>query len=225
MSTQPEEKKEIVEPTIALYIHLFTDKEKGIILTVKGNLNSKVIRILDLKQYMSLQFKQSISNVKYTPLELYKSLYSKPLKDTDKIRTYFDDGEDIYLQVLTEAIPVETTKTEKKDVVLSYKTLNNYSFYIASSTIVRVIVPVPGIEKVPKENIISNFTETSVEVKVNGAENGHNYRFAVPMLDAKIIPEKSEAFAKGKDLILRLRKANNEDHWSYLFKQKYVGEK
>ena len=87
MSTQPEEKKEIVEPTIALYIHLFTDKEKGIILTVKGNLNSKVIRILDLKQYMSLQFKQSISNVKYTPLELYKSLYSKPLKDTDKIRT------------------------------------------------------------------------------------------------------------------------------------------
>ena len=118
MSTQPEEKKEIVEPTIALYIHLFTDKEKGIILTVKGNLNSKVIRILDLKQYMSLQFKQSISNVKYTPLELYKSLYSKPLKDTDKIRTYFDDGEDIYLQVLTEAIPVETTKTEKKDVVL-----------------------------------------------------------------------------------------------------------
>ena len=45
------------------------------------------------------------------------------------------------------------------------------------------------------------------------------------MLDAKIIPEKSEAFAKGKDLIIRLRKANNEDHWSYLFKQKYVGEK
>ena len=102
--------------------------------------------------------------------------------------------------------------------------MNNYSFYVASSTIVRVIVPVPGIEKVPKENIISTFTETSVEVKVNGAENGHNYRFAVPMLDAKIIPEKSEAFAKGKDLILRLRKANNEDHWSYLFKQKYVGE-
>ena len=45
-----------------------------------------------------------------------------------------------------------------------------------------------------------------------------------PRLDAKIIPEKCEAFPKGDRLIIRLRKAKNDDHWSYLFKQQYVGE-
>ena len=209
-------------PKVGVYIHIFNEKEKGIIETYKMTLIAQIIRVIDLKAELARNFNNIIkSNIRYIPQEICKTMYAKPLKDTAKIRTYFNDGDDMYIKVATEVIPVET---EKKDVVLTYKTLTNYSFYVASSTIVRVIVPVPGIEKVPKENISATFTETSLEVKIKGAQNGINYRFAVPMLDAKIIPDKCEAFGKNKDLIIRLRKFNNDDHWSYLFKQKYIGE-
>ena len=138
----------------------------------------------------------------------------------------FQCKDDVYVKVLTEVVPIQINKTddEKKDVVLSYKTITAYSFYVSSETYVRVLVPIPGIEKVKKEDITSEFTEDSLDVRVKNALNGNNYRFAVPRLDAKIIPEKCEAFPKGDRLVIRLRKFKNDDHWSYLFKQKYVGE-
>ena len=107
---------------------------------------------------------------------------------------------------------------------MTYKTITAYSFYVSSETYVRVLVPIPGIENVKKEDIIAEFTDSSLDVRVKNGLNGNNYRFAVPRLDAKIIPEKCEAFPKGDRLIIRLRKAKNDDHWSYLFKQQYVGE-
>ena len=154
------------------------------------------------------------------------SFSSSPMNDSAKMRMFFNDLDDVYVRVLTEVIPIQVSKTddEKKDVVLTYKTITAYSFYVSSETYVRVLVPIPGIEKVKKEDIIAEFTDSSLDVRVKNGLNGNNYRFAVPRLDAKIIPEKCEAFPKGDRLIIRLRKAKNDDHWSYLFKQQYVGE-
>lgn len=215
-----------MEPSIFIYCHLFSDSSKGIITSIKLPLSSLSIRIFDVKSQLSKYLlSNNVSNIKYIPKGVSKTLYAPLLNDTIKLNTFFEEKDDIYVLVETEVIPVKANaSTGQQDIVLSYKTLTNYSFYVASETVVRVMVPVPGISKVPKENIISSFTEDSLEVKINKAEKGNNYRFAVPRLDAKIIPEQSEAIVKGEELILRLKKAKKDDHWSYLFKQKYVGE-
>ena len=215
-------------PRIILYCHLFQDENKGIIQTVKVKLGEKVKRVLDFKGQLvkELDVLMKSTNIKYIPQEVKISMNSPSLVESAKMRMYFNDKDDLYVKVLSEVIPVHVNKTddEKKDVVLTYKTITAYSFYVSSETIVRVLVPIPGIEKVKKEDITADFTEDSLDVRVKNALNGNNYRFAVPRLDAKIIPEKCEAFPKGDKLIIRLRKFKNDDHWSYLFKQKYVGE-
>ena len=220
--------KEEELPTIILYCHLFSDITKGIIQTVKVKLGSKEKRVLDFKSQLvkELENVMKSTNIKYIPQEVKISLSSPPLNESAKMRMFFNDLDDIYVRVITEVVPIQVSKTddEKKDVVLTYKTITAYSFYVSSETYVRVLVPIPGIEKVKKEDIMADFTDTSLDVRVKNGLNGNNYRFAVPRLDAKIIPEKCEAFAKGDRLIIRLRKAKNDDHWSYLFKQQYVGE-
>ena len=220
--------KEEELPRIILYCHLFTDITKGIIQTVKIKLGTKEKRVLDFKSQLikELDTLMKSTNIKYIPQEVKISLSSPSLNDTAKMRMFFNDLDDVYVRVITEVIPIQVNKTddEKKDVVLTYKTITAYSFYVSSETYVRVLVPIPGIEKVKKEDIIADFTDTSLDVRVKNGLNGNNYRFAVPRLDAKIIPEKCEAFPKGDRLIIRLRKAKNDDDWSYLFKQQYVGE-
>jgi len=220
--------KEEELPKIILYCHLFSDITKGIIQTVKVKLGSKEKRVLDFKSQLvkELENVMKSTNIKYIPQEVKISLSSPPLNESAKMRMFFNDLDDIYVRVITEVVPIQVSKTddEKKDVVLTYKTITAYSFYVSSETYVRVLVPIPGIEKVKKEDIMADFTDTSLDVRVKNGLNGNNYRFAVPRLDAKIIPEKCEAFAKGDRLVIRLRKAKNDDHWSYLFKQQYVGE-
>ena len=222
----PQKEEEL--PKIILYCHLFSDITKGIIQTVKVKLGSKEKRVLDFKSQLvkELENVMKSTNIKYIPQEVKISLSSPPLNESAKMRMFFNDLDDIYVRVITEVVPIQVSKTddEKKDVVLTYKTITAYSFYVSSETYVRVLVPIPGIEKVKKEDIMADFTDSSLDVRVKNGLNGNNYRFAVPRLDAKIIPEKCEAFAKGDRLIIRLRKAKNDDHWSYLFKQQYVGE-
>lgn len=216
-------------PNITLYIHIYNDQSKGIIQSIKFTCYDKIITVADLIAQLQVTFNEMAkkSNIKYIAQSLHRTMCAKKaLQGNTKLRMYLENKDDLYMKVTTEAIPVATTNptVQNKDLVLSYKTLTTYSFYVASETVVRVIVPVPGIDKVKKEDIVATFTDDSLDVKINHAENGNNYRFAVPRLDAKIIPDKSEAFAKGKDLIIRLKKAKKDDHWSYLFKQKYVGE-
>ena len=228
MSDDKEPPKEVELPRIILYCHLFKDPLKGIIQTVKVKLGPKDKKVLEFKSALvkELDVILRATNIKYIPQEVKISMNAPALNDSAKMRMFFNDKDDVYIRVSTEVIPVQIDKKddEKKDVVLNYKTITAYSFYVSSETYVRVLVPIPGIEKVKKEDIIADFTEDSLDVRVKNAENGNNYRFAVPRLDAKIIPEKCEAFPKGDRLIIRLRKFKNDDHWSYLFKQKYVGE-
>ena len=220
--------KEEELPRVKLYCHLFADLTKGIIQTVKVKLGTKEKSVLDFKSQLvkELDVLMKSTNIKYIPQEVKISLSAPPLNDSAKMRMFFNDLDDVYVRVITEVIPIQVNKTddEKKDVVLTYKTITAYSFYVSSETYVRVLVPIPGIENVKKEDIIAEFTDSSLDVRVKNGLNGNNYRFAVPRLDAKIIPEKCEAFPKGDRLIIRLRKFKNDDHWSYLFKQKYVGE-
>jgi hypothetical protein len=213
-----------------LYCHLYSDQSKGVFKTIKINLDSLSTTILDLKLKIIKALKDNLKDPQaslYKISSISKTASSSDLSDGVKLNQYFDNKDDIFCKIYVQVEPIGNSTnltSQVEDTVLTYKTINEYSFYVANKQVVRVIVPVPGIEKVLPENIISNFTETSLEVKVKNALNGINYRFAVPRLDAKIIPEKSEAFVKDGKLNIRLRKAKEDDHWSYLFKQRYVGE-
>jgi hypothetical protein len=110
-------------PKLTLYAHLFNDIQKGIIQSVKVTISSEIIRILDFKiQLTSLLDKMFKStNIKYLPQTISKTLFSPSLNDTTKIRNFFENKDDIFVNILTEAIPVETNKNsadEQKDIVL-----------------------------------------------------------------------------------------------------------
>ncbi len=211
-----------------LYCHFFLDNSKGVIKTMKIFLDNLNIHVIELKQIIAKTIdKQKESTTPlFKILSLNKTLISPSLNDTVKAASFFNNKEDIFCQVEMNIQPVKTSTsvTASEESILKYKTLTNYSFWVANKQIVKVRVPLKGIENLPKENIKSSFTESSLEVKINNL-NGLNYMFAVPRLDAQIVPDKSEALTdKEGNLIIRLRKAKEEDHWSYLFKQKYVGE-
>lgn len=211
-----------------LYCHFFTDPTKGILKTKKISLDNLNMHVIDLKEKIAKLLKQKSDEetTLFKLISLNKTINSISLLDSAKVGNFFQHKEDIFCQVELNIQPIKSilTKTSQQDEVLSYKTLSSYSFYEASKTIVKVLIPLKGVETLPKENIKSTFTENSLEVKVH-ALNNSNYCFRVPRLDAAIVPEKSEAFAdKNGNIVIRLRKAKEDDHWSYLFKQKYVGE-
>jgi hypothetical protein len=211
-----------------VYCHFFLDSSKGVIQTSKITVDSLNIHVIQLKQQIAkvLEKKKESTTPLFKILSLNKTLISPSLNDTVKVSSFFNNGDDIFCQVEMNVQPIKsitTTKSAEEDM-LKFKTLTNYSFWVANSKIVKVRVPLKGIETLPKESIKATFTESSFEVKIHNL-NGLNYLFGVPRLDAKIVPENSEALAdKEGNIIIRLRKAKEDDHWSYLFKQKYVGE-
>ena len=118
------------------------------------------------------------------------------------MRMFFNDKDDVYVKVLTEVVPVQINKTDdEKDVVLSYKTITAYSFYVSDEIYVRVLVPIPGIEKVKKEDIISEFTEGSLDVRVKNVLNGNNYRFVYQGHMLKLFQKNVKLFLKRIDLL------------------------
>jgi hypothetical protein len=211
-----------------LYCHLFSDPNRGVIKTVKLYLESLEIDNKELKQKLGIVLaneKNKDSN-SYKVKSVRKNLLSKDLSDKTKVSTFFVNKDDVYSHVDVSIIPVKTgvTKQDIVDDILSFKTLSKYSFYEATKQIVKVNVSLAGVEKLPKENIKSKFSKTSLEVKIIGL-NGVNYCFAVPKLSKEIDPEKSEVRTVMDSIVIRLRKAKEDDHWSELFKIKYVGEK
>jgi hypothetical protein len=209
-----------------LYCHFFTDNTKGVIKTIKVPLKSLDIHVIELKSIIAkyLELKKQPDTPLFNIVSLNKTLLSKNMTDTVKISNFFNNKDDIYCGVQLNIQPIKVTQVKSNEEdILKFKTLSSYSFYVANKQIVKVLVPLKGVDNLPKENIKFSFTETSFDVKVYNL-NGLNYAFGVPRLDAKIIPEKSDVQAKDGNIIIRLRKAKEDDHWSYLHKQKYAGE-
>jgi cellobiose phosphorylase len=211
-----------------LYCHFFLDNTKGVIKTQKIPLDNLSIHIIELKQIIAkvLEKTKESTTPMFKVLSLSKTLISPSLTDTAKLCNFFINKDDIFCQVELNITPIKKTTqiTTDDNDLLKFKSLTTYSFWEANKQIVKVRVPLKGVNELPKENIKATFTESSIDVRVYNL-NGMNYHFGVPRLDAKIVPEKSEAITdKDGNIIVRLRKAKEDDHWSYLYKQKYVGE-
>lgn len=210
-----------------LYVHIFLENSKGVIKTIKVNLeNGLNISVIDLKHLISKTLTLKKENG-LKVVSLSKTIQSKSLLDSIKLNYFFENKDEVFCQVEMNIQPIKTTTNNiqnSNEDLLSFKTLNKYSFYEANKQVMKVLVPIPGISGIAKENIKAIFKDFSFEVKVYGVK-GVNYMFAVPRLDAQIVPEKSEALTdKNDNLVIRLRKFKDDDHWSYLFKVSYAGE-
>ena len=211
-----------------LYCHLFIDCEKGIVKTIKVPLDSLNVHFIDLKS----KIKKLIDNncdinqsSLYKILSISKTLIAPNFPDTGRLNIFLNNKEDIFCHVEINILPLKSSVIIKNldDDLLKYKSITNYSFYEANKHIVKVIVPLPGVDKIRKDQITANFTESSCEVKVKNL-NGSNFIFGAPRLHNRIIPEKSEVITTKDNIVIRLKKLKDEDNWSYLHKTKFVGE-
>lgn len=216
------------KPTHNLYCHLFLDATKGIIKTLKVPIENFNIHFIDLKSQIKKILESDLDKTQsnlYRIISLSKTIISTSFSDSSRIYPFLNNKDNIFCQVELNIVPIKSSViiANQDDDLLKYKSITNYSFYEANKQIVKVMVPMPGIDKLPKEQIVGKFTESSCEVKVKGL-NGSNFIFGVPRLHAKINPEKSEVVTTKDNLVIRLRKFKEDDYWSYLHKIKFVGE-
>ena len=89
----------------------------------------------------------------------------------------------------------------------------------------RVTIELKGLNKHPKDKMISRFLDRSFEIKLLDFE-GKNLNFAVPKLQCKIVPEKSKFWitSKGDKMIISLHKIKKDDNWYSLFRTKAIGD-
>jgi hypothetical protein len=211
-----------------IYCHLFLDCTKGVIKSLKIPINNFSLHFIDLKSLIKNHIEndpEKTQSTLYKILSLSKTILSPSYPDSLKLSNFIKHKSDIFCQVEINIVPIKSSivVANKDDNLLKYNTITKYSFYEASKTIVKVLVPLTGIEQLPKEKIISKFTDNSVEVKVQDF-NGRNYIFGVPRLHLNINKEKSEVKTIKDNIVIRLRKVKDEDNWSYLHKTKFIGE-
>ncbi|CAD7967298.1 unnamed protein product [Amoebophrya sp. A25] len=104
-----------------------------------------------------------------------------------------------------------------------YETLTSYSFSDYNSTTVKVFILLPGIGKIPPDQIKSNFGERSFEVLVHGY-NKKNWRLGCAKTHALVIPDKCRHVIRDNKITLVLHKATAGDIWFDLFKKKAIGD-
>lgn len=216
----------------SLYCHFFIERNKGVIKTIKlSNLKDfQNIKISQLKEEIKTQLQQDKDkeDTLFSIKTINKTLYSRNLTDNLKVASFFGNKDDLFCEVEINVKPVKRVQEKRPeqstDEFLKYKVLSTYSIYEASKQIVKVLITLKDVQDLPKENIKTFFSENSLEVKVIGLKN-LNYSFGVPRLYKSIDPEKSEVRTEKDKLVIRLRKAKDDDHWSELYRVKGIGEK
>ena len=106
-----------------------------------------------------------------------------------------------------------------------YKTIVKYTFYESGEKYIKVLLDFPEAKKlIPRENITCKFDSRSFECLVHDYK-GENFKFAVPKLHCRVLPEDCSFGFKSNNVVITLRKKRNGDNWWSLFKQKAVGER
>lgn len=220
-----------------LYFHYLISDSSNINNTIKINTNLN----LTVKEFLSNAQKEINSTSKNTlfkVISLTKSIKSKALSEDLPLKYFFNSGDDIFCNILIESIqPSSASQTatsnenKKEDTIdltkatvkedLTYKALSKYSFY-DDGKYVKVIIPLNNVGKV-KEEVKSEFNNRSFFVFIPNLD-GSNYRFGVNKLHYEINKNESKTIVKANEILVKLHKAKIEDHWSYLYKVKMVGE-
>ena len=106
-----------------------------------------------------------------------------------------------------------------------YKTITKYTFYESGEKYVKVLLDFPDAKKlIAREQIKCTFDTRSFTILIHDYK-GSNFKFAVPKLHCRILPQDSTFSFKSNNVVVTLRKKNLNDNWWSLFKQKAVGER
>ncbi len=134
----------------------------------------------------------------------------------------FESDDDIYCIISEVKIHDDTIKqVENKKEDLNYIALYKYTYY-DDGKFVKVIIPLKGVSTV-KDNITVEFNERSFFVYVRRLGSS-NYRFGVNKLMYPIFNNDSAFIVKTDEILIKLHKKKMDEHWSYLYKVKMIGD-
>lgn len=227
-----------------LYFHYCLEDSKSVSNTIRINVNlNSIVKSLIVEAQNGLN--SASSNVKFQVLSLSKNLNSKSLNEDIPLKYVFESGDDIFCKIKVDTIapvdsstqvskptsaPVESIQSDsiKQQQVLGanedlkFIVLSKYSFY-DDDKFVKVNVPITGVGSVPKENITWEFHERSFLIKIIGL-NGSNYRYGVSRTHNPLIPDQSKIIIKQNEIVVKIKKAKSDEHWSFLHKTRMVGD-
>lgn len=218
-----------------LYLHCSVGESNSIVSTIKLNINPDSTVTSAFKFIESTYSNQSSNN--YSCTSISKSQSFIPLKDLP-LKYYFSEDDDVFVKLKFESSKqnkssgiseentsgiISTINTEE----LVFKVLDKYYFYDDSNKFVKVHVAFKDIQniikKLDKSNITEEFKESSFLIKLNNID-GKNYRFGVGRLHYKINPEESKVMYKNDEIVIKLKKLKEGEHWPYLHRTKMIGE-
>lgn len=213
--------------TNTLYCHFFLDKSKGIYKSLKLSLPDLTLNIDALKykiqELVAEINKNETGSTRYKLQHISKTISSPAITNKTRVASFFNNRDDVFCKVEVEIKPMKSQINSSAEDV-QFKTLTKYSFYEATKKVVKVLIDLPGVHTVPKENIISKFDVRSVEVKIMNLK-GLNYYFGVPMTQCGLDPANSEVLITENKITIRIRKEKEDDHWPSLYKFKYLLDK
>ncbi|XP_010052056.2 calcyclin-binding protein [Eucalyptus grandis] len=111
-------------------------------------------------------------------------------------------------------VPISTQARDPSNPALNYVTLASFS-YDQDSDKVKIYLSLEGADQ---EKIESEFKAMSFDLKIHDVQ-GKNYRFTIPKLNSKIVPEKSKVMVKPTRIIVTLFKASKGNWLDLQFKE------
>eukprot|EP00825_Cyclidium_porcatum_P044831 TRINITY_DN6676_c0_g1_i2.p1 TRINITY_DN6676_c0_g1~~TRINITY_DN6676_c0_g1_i2.p1 ORF type:complete len:155 (+),score=31.53 TRINITY_DN6676_c0_g1_i2:343-807(+) len=145
---------------------------------------------------------------------------SKDLSDHSMmLKSFLDENEDLLLYC-NIAKPVQVQEVTQKQIY--YESITKYTFYEVDGWKNRVILELPGIHKLPKENIVARFLDKGLEIKIHNLNN-KNLMFAVPKTQVYLNPSECRYSLKENKMLITLSKKNERDSFFSLYAQRTWG--
>lgn len=107
--------------------------------------------------------------------------------------------------------------------ITGYETITTYTWEDHDGNIVKVLLPLEGVGKLPPGAVRSQFGERSFEVLVDGYY-GKNLRFATWKTHGEMNPDECKHMVRANRVTLVLKKAKEKDIWFDLFKKRAIGD-
>ncbi|KAM3142067.1 hypothetical protein pb186bvf_005721 [Paramecium bursaria] len=117
--------------------------------------------------------------------------------------------------------PPQKQQQQQEQDNLLYNAITKYAWDQEGKK-VKIIFSLEGIGSIPKENIISQFNDESVDLKIKDYKN-QNLRFGVKRLNQKIKVPECSFKVSNNTLYLYLTKQDGSKHWDQLaYKEQLV---
>ena len=238
---------EAANSNYSVYAHLTpTTHLDKISETVKFALNGDADESIDtlvnkIKEYLDKQ--RNDGNKVYEILAISPEFMGTPLPLSMRANSLLEDGSDVYVTVRISidkkkhVAPIssqpiapmsreEFRKKREQEKLLTYTTITKYSYFESGKKFIKVLLPdLKDLKTHGCECLSVRFpTNRSFFVEVTN-HKGVDYKFGVPRLQCRIIPDACSFQAKSGGLEIKLHKKRLADNWWSLFKQKAIGEK